>query len=162
MPVTGGVISAVVKTFTTRDQIRLHQVLIHQLIAITEVHLNHIDSMPARAGFGQCAVKNSLTRRKVVLQSQSSIASIKSFRQSKELVNGQRAVIGKLPFHLSTLCQIVELFFLLERFYLFRNFGNRGSAGRSRDQGCKGKIENKNRKYDNNLVHSSIPFLTVL
>src|SRR5215510_5023180 len=140
MPVTGGVISAVVKTFTIRDQIRLHQVLIHQLIAITEIHLNHIDSMPPCAGFGQCAVENSLARRKVVLQSQSSIASIKSFRQRKELVNGQRAIVSKLPFRLSTLGQIVELFFLLERFNLFRNLSNRDSAGRNRDKGSESQI----------------------
>src|SRR5262245_46428647 len=140
MPVTDWIISAVIKTFTTRDEVRLHQVVIHQLIAVTKVHLNHIDGIPASTGVGQCAVENSLAWRKVVLQSQSSIASIKSFRQRKELVNGHRAVISKLPFRLSTLGQIVELFFLLERFNLFRNLSNRDSAGRNRDKGSESQI----------------------
>src|SRR5262245_30661373 len=140
MPVTDWIISAIVKTFTTRDQIRLDQVVIHQLIAVAKVHLNHIDGIPARTGFGQCAVENSLARRKVVLQSQSSIASIESFRQRKKFVNGQRPIINQLTFRLSALGQIVEPFFLLERFYLFRNLSNRGSAGRSRDKGSESQI----------------------
>src|SRR5262245_66216521 len=106
MPVTGWIISAVIKTFTTRDEVRLHQVVIHQLIAVTKVHLNHIDRVAACASLGQCAVENSLTRRKVVLQSQSSIASIKSFRQRKELVNGHRVVIIKVQFRLWILVNV--------------------------------------------------------
>src|SRR5262249_37525607 len=140
MPVTDWIISAVIKTFTTRDEVRLHQVVIHQLIAVTKVHLNHIDCVAACASLGQCAVENSLTRRKVVLQSQSSIASIKSFRQRKKFVNGQRPIINQLTFRLSTLGQIVELFFLLERFNLFRNLSNRDSAGRNRNKGSESQI----------------------
>src|SRR4030095_1668880 len=114
MPISARVVGAVVKTFPSRDHVRLNQVVIHQLIAVTQVDLNNIDGMPARPGLGQRAVEDSLPRRKVMLQGQSSITSIKHLRQRKKFIYGQRPVINQLPLRLSAFGEVVEFFLLLE------------------------------------------------
>jgi hypothetical protein len=58
------------------------------LIAVTEVDLNHIDGMSARARLGQRAIENSLARRKVMLQSQGTITGVKNLCQREKFVYG--------------------------------------------------------------------------
>jgi hypothetical protein len=89
----------------------LNQVVIHQLIPVTEIHLNHVYRVPARTRLSQGAVKNSLARRKIVLQRQSPITRVENFRQRKKFVDGQSPIINQLPLRLSAFGKVIQFFF---------------------------------------------------